>query len=109
MRRLAEATFEERGSAADAARLSSLLINLLPDSEPQSAVDREALWGRLAAEPGVQVMSPVGVAEAQQIYRSCEIAVDSKSSFTLKSCLEFHHADLMAVSNRAFWNESGGS
>ncbi len=109
MRRLAEATFEQHGTAADAARLSSLLINVLPESEPQTAADREALWDRLAAEPGVRSMSAVGVAEAQQIYRSCELAVDSKSSFTLKSCLEFHHADLMAVSNRAFWNESGGS
>jgi hypothetical protein len=109
MRRLAEASFERRGTAADAARLSSLLINALPPDEPQSKEGRDAVWASLLAVPGARALSPEGIAEARGIYHACEISVASKSSFSLKSCLEMRHADLMAVTNRDFWDRTGGS
>ena len=109
MRRLAEAAFEAPGTAADAARLSSLLINSLRDDEPQTAEGRDAIWDRLMARSDTSRLSPSGIAEARQIYRYCEISVASKSSLNLRSCMELHHADLMAVTNREFWDRNGGS
>ena len=49
MRRAAEQPFEKPGEAADAARLSSLIVNLLPEDEPQSTAGREALWNQAVA------------------------------------------------------------
>ena len=43
------------------------------------------------------------------MYNACEISVASKSSYSLKGCMELRHADLMAVTNRSFWDRSGGS
>lgn len=109
MRHLAEGTFEKRGAAADAARLSSLLINALPDDEPQTQAGRDAVWTALLAVPAARALSPAGIAQARDIYHGCEISVASKSSFNLKVCLEMRHADLMAVTNRDFWDRTGGS
>jgi len=109
MRHLAEGTFEKRGAAADAARLSSLLINVLPSDEPQTQQGRDAVWTALLAAPAAQALSPGGIAQAHGIYHACEISVASKSSFSLKACLEMRHADLMAVTNRDFWDRTGGS
>jgi hypothetical protein len=109
MRRLAQANFEAHGTAADAARLSSLLINDLPADEPQTQAGREALWSDLLAQTATHPLTSTGIAEARQIYGACEISVASKSSFSLKSCMEMHHADLMALTNRNFWALTGGS
>jgi hypothetical protein len=109
MRHLAQAAFEDRNAAADAARLSSLVINALPPDEPQTAAGREAVWSRLLAVPGTQSLSTEGITEARGMYSACEISVASKSSYSLKGCMELRHADLMAVTNRSFWDRSGGS
>ena len=114
MRRLARAAFEDRNGAADAARLSSLVINALPADEPQTAAGREAVWTRLLEQVGTprssaQSLSAEGIAEARSMYNACEISVASKSSYSLKGCMELRHADLMAVTNRSFWDRSGGS
>ena len=110
MRRNAERPFEKPGEAADAARLSSLVINLLPEDEPQTIAGRDALWNRaLALEGASRSLSPAGVENARRIYSNCELSVASKSSFNLRTCLEIHHADLMAETNRGFWATSGGS
>ncbi|HEY2110173.1 MAG TPA: hypothetical protein VGH25_00450, partial [Dongiaceae bacterium] len=109
MRRLASDSFETRNAPADAARLSSLLINALPADEPQTARGRDAVWTQLMTAPAAQALSPDGIAQARSIYNACEIAVVSKSSFTLKGCLDMRHADLMAATNRNFWDRTGGS
>jgi hypothetical protein len=109
MRRLAQGSFEQRGAGADAARLSSLLINALPGEEPQTKEGRDALLAQVLAQPGAQSLSAAGVVEARQMYNSCEISVASKSAFNLRSCMELRHADLMAVTNRSFWDRTGGS
>jgi hypothetical protein len=109
MRHLAEATFEAHNADADAARLASLLINALPAEEPQTAQGRDAVWTSLVAVPATRSLSKEGIAEARGIYSACEISVASKSSYTLKGCLEMRHADLMAVTNRGFWDRNGGS
>jgi hypothetical protein len=114
MRHLAQAAFEDRNGVADAARLASLVINALPADEPQTPAGREAVWTRLLEQvgtprSGAQSLSPEGIAEARGMYNACEISVASKSSYSLKGCMELRHADLMAVTNRSFWDRSGGS
>jgi hypothetical protein len=109
MRRLAEQRFERPGPGADAARLTSFAINSLPADEPQTPDGRKALLDQVIATVATVPLSAEGVAQAQRIYRSCEIAVDSRSSFNLRTCLEIQHADLMASTNREFWRSNGGS
>ena len=111
MRRAAEQPFEKPGEAADAARLSSLIVNLLPEDEPQSTAGRNALWNRALAltRSANQDLSTAGIEDAHRIYSNCELSLASLTSFNLRTCMEIHHADLMAETNRAFWASSGGS
>ena len=110
MRRAAQLPFEKPGEAADAVRLSSLIVNLLPEDEPQTTAGRDALWNRavaLARTSGNP--SPAGIEDAHRIYSSCELSIASLTRFNLRTCMEIHHADLMAETNRAFWDSTGGS
>jgi hypothetical protein len=110
MRRAAQLPFENPGEAADAARLASLIVNLLPEDEPQSAAGRDAVWNQavaLAETSGNP--SPAGIDDAHRIYSNCELSLASMTSFNLRTCMEIHHADLMAETNRAFWASTGGS
>jgi hypothetical protein len=111
MRKAAQSQFEAPGEASDAARLSSFIVNLLPDDEPQTAAGRDALWNQAVAlaESSDRNLSAAGIADAHRIYSNCELSIASLSSFNLRSCLEIHHADLMAETNRAFWESTGGS
>lgn len=109
MRQVAATTFEGHNADADAARLASLLINVLPADEPQTGAGRDAVWTSLLDGARGVGLSADGIAEAHRMYGACEISVASKSSFSLKACLEMRHADLMAVTNRGFWKKTGGS
>jgi len=109
MRHLAERSFEQPGPAADAIRLTSLVINSLPADEPQTPAARDAVLDQVMARASALPLTAQGVAEARRIYRSCGIAVDSRSSFNLRTCLEIQHADMMAATNREFWRSTGGS
>jgi hypothetical protein len=46
------------------------------------------------------------LAMAKDIYRSCQISVDARSSYSMRYCLELRHADLQAVSNHGFWKDT---
>jgi hypothetical protein len=110
MRRAAELPFEKPGETADAERISSLIVNLLPEDEPQSTAGREAVWNRaLALASAGGAPSPAGIEDAHRIYSGCELSIASLTSFNLRTCMEIHHADLMAETNRGFWNSIGGS
>ncbi|HYV89276.1 MAG TPA: hypothetical protein VFA91_11930 [Candidatus Polarisedimenticolia bacterium] len=110
MRRAAEQPFEKPGESADAGRLSSLIVNLLPEDEPQSTAGREALWNRAVALARTSgSLSPTGIEDAHRIYSGCALSIASLTSFNLRTCMEIHHADLMAETNRGFWNSVGGS
>lgn len=110
MRRAAQSPFENPGEAADAARLSSLIVNLLPEDEPQTTAGRDAVWSQaLALASSHGNPSPAGIEDAHRIYTGCELSLASMTSFSLRTCMEIHHADLMAQTNRAFWASTGGS
>ncbi len=109
LRDLAERMFDSSGQSADAARITTLLINSLPVRGRETASDRAALFDQIAALPAAQALSPEGIARARGVYGDCRISVESSSMFSMRECLRLRHADLMVRSNRKFWEEAGGS
>jgi hypothetical protein len=109
LRGVAERVFESPGQSADAARITTLLINSLPARGRETAADREELFDQVAALPAVGGLSPEGIERARGVYAECRISVDSSSMFSMRECLRLRHADLMVRSNRRFWDEAGGS
>jgi len=109
MRAAAQAIFETPGSAADAARLTTLMINALPPTEEENLALADRLWDATVTDRVKAALSPEGVAAAEQIYDGCKLAVESHTRLSMRECLALRHADLMVTSNRRFWQETGGS
>ncbi len=107
MRQAAGRTFEQPGLASDAARITAVLINALPRQE-ESAAQRNGLWVAMAASPAVAGATADGRTAAQQIYEACKLSVESRSTFSMRNCLELRQADLLAQTNHAFWKENAG-
>ena len=109
MRAAAALAFEAPGRAADAARLTGLLINALPERGLEDRALRDGLWDSTVGADAVAALTPPGLRAGRNIYETCRISVESRSMFTMRNCLELRHADLMARTNHEFWEATGGS
>jgi len=109
LRSVAERLFEAPSVVADAARLTTRLINSLPARGRETAEMRDGLFDEIAALPAADNLSPEGIERAHALYAECRISVESSSMFSMRECLRLRHADLMVRSNRTFWEEAGGS
>ena len=108
MRLAASHSFEVPGRASDAARITSLLINALPEDGSETSEARDALWLAMLDRPAVSAATPAGVDAAARIYEGCKISVQSRSTYSMRNCLELRHADLLAETNHKFWRDSVG-
>lgn len=106
MREAAGAAFEAPGPLTDAARLTSAVINRLPD---RGDVDAQSLWAQAVTPAMEAAATPEGLELAEHLYEGCQIALQSRTALSLRSCLELRHADMMAHRNHEFWEKLGGS
>jgi hypothetical protein len=108
MRLAATPMFESPGTASDAARITTVLINALPASGAESANVRNGLWVAMLDNPALTGATAGGRNTAERVYESCKISVESHSSYSMRNCLELRHADLLADTNHKFWKDSVG-
>ena len=108
MRAAATRTFEEPGLSADAARITSVIINALPEKGSETEDQRDGLWVALADNPAFTNATVEGWAKAEMIFNGCRLSVESRSTYSMRNCLELRHADLLAEANHRFWQETGG-
>jgi len=109
LRQAAAQTFETQSAAGDAARLTMLVINALPTHGRETSEQREAMFDHIAAVAPTGRLMPEAVDRARALYAECRISVETSSMFSMRECLRLKHADLMARTNRKFWDETGGS
>jgi len=108
MRLAASRSFEVPGRASDAARITSLVINSLPQDGSESREERDNIWVAALASPPAAAATPEGVDTAARMFESCQISIESRSTSSMRSCLELRHADLLAETNHRFWKDSAG-
>jgi hypothetical protein len=108
MRLAATPMFESPGTASDAARIATVLINALPAKGAESADDRNHLWVAKLDNPAVVGATSAGRDAAEQMYEACKISVESHSAYSMRNCLELRHADLLAETNHKFWKDTVG-
>jgi hypothetical protein len=108
MRLVASRSFEIPGRASDAARITSFLINALPQDGTETSDAREGLWMAMLDRPAMASATPDGIDAAARIYEACKISVESRSTYSMRNCLELRHADLLAETNHKFWRDSAG-
>jgi len=108
MRLAATPMFESPGTASDAARIATVLINALPAKGSESADERNGLWVAMLDNPALAGATPDGRDAAEQMYEACKISVESHSAYSMRNCLELRHADLLAETNHKFWKDSVG-
>jgi hypothetical protein len=94
--------------AADAVRITGTLINALPEKGAEDADQRARLWLAMSEHPVVANATVAGLAKAETIYNGCLLSVESRSTYSMRNCLELRHADMLAEANHRFWKESGG-
>lgn len=104
----AEATFDRPGPAADAARITNLLVNALPPGDFNHAAS-PALWDEVADAAAAAGAGPEGVALAHDAFSACRFAVSTGSDASMRRCLALRHADFMNDANHRFWESQAGS
>jgi hypothetical protein len=108
MRLAATPLFESPGTASDAARIATVLINALPAKGSESADARNGLWVAMLDNPALAGATTGGRDTAEQMYEACKISVESLSAYSMRNCLQLRHADLLAETNHKFWKDSVG-
>src|SRR5262249_20724625 len=81
-RKAASASLEKPGEASDAARITNLLINALPEDGQEEAAVRDGLWERTVSDATLSGVAPAGTVAAKRIYESCRISITSRSMST---------------------------
>lgn len=112
MRQVADRFFADNDAAADAARLTNLLVNALPE-RGRSAADRveegDRLWRETISPAVARRVSPAGLDLARKVHGDCRDQVAVGIAYSLRRCLEASHDRLIVDTNLRFWESIGGS
>ncbi|MFQ5958167.1 MAG: hypothetical protein ACE5LF_02245 [Alphaproteobacteria bacterium] len=106
LRDLGDSIVDNAGPEADAARLTSNLINDLPDRGRVGTDVGDRLWQQRLAQDAAD---PETVAHAAEAYGVCRQRVEAGYYFSLRRCLELKHDEQMMRLNRRFWQAIVGS
>lgn len=107
-RAVAESVFERAEERADAARLTTNMINALPERGDIPDALRRVLWERVIGPRTRAGMTPAGVEKARSMFNACNRTVDTSLRVNLRDCLEVRHNDVMRELNDEFWKMLGG-
>jgi hypothetical protein len=108
LRQAAARWLESPGAFPDAARVTSTLINALPQSAAEADAVGDRLWRDHVSAELLASLTAEGQAAAWNVYDDCRNSDRSGAMLLMRSCLSLRHADLMASTNRKFWREFGG-
>lgn len=106
LRAAGDRLIDNGGAVADAVRLTSTMINALPERGRVGADVRERLWRETAAQRNV---GSEGLARAAEVYGTCRRLVDEGRIFSLRRCLEREHDGMMLRLNLRYWQAIAGS
>ncbi len=94
---------------AGAARLVATMINALPPTGRVGAERRAALWGDVPGADAAGATESAGLSRARSEFDWCLGAIAEPRVFSMRSCLETRHDQLMRELNVDFWNADVGS
>ncbi len=106
LRAAGDRLIDNAGAVADAVRLTSTMINALPERGRVGADVRERLWRETAAQRNA---GSEGLARAAEVYGTCRRLVDEGRIFSLRRCLEREHDGMMLRLNLRYWQAIAGS
>lgn len=86
-----------------AARLTSRIINDIPEDDRISPQQGEALWQATMREAAGQDLSAEGVGLARRAMEFCEFAVSTRARGAMRSCLQSEHDDFLSILNSNYW------
>lgn len=109
LRAAAQDLFDRAGNQrADAARLTSVLINALPEHRPPTVAERDELWARNIGAGMLEGLSEVATKRAQMAYGACRWQAEHGYGKGLRDCLRATHDALMMDVNQTYWDRIGG-
>jgi hypothetical protein len=112
LRRAAEPFFGANNGEAGAARITTAILQSLPE-RGRSAIDRpeagDQAWTDAVDESLAAGVSPDAMAIARLAHDSCRDKVTAGVFFSMRRCLEGAHDRQMVNTNVRFWQSVGGS
>ena len=108
-RALGERIVDQGGARADAARLLSRMMNVLPDWGHVGTEARDGLWREAIAGAGLADSGGPGVTIARRAYDVCRAKDPAETHFSLRQCLEGRHDHLIWSLNYKYWIGVAGS
>lgn len=100
LRRLGAHVVDHDAERMAAARVTSRLINLLPQS---SAAEREALWRRATSTGTAETLSPAARKRARGAFDLCRYVGKVGGSSGLRRCLQDQHDGFIEFLNSKYW------
>ncbi len=94
---------------AESARLIAAMANALPAEDRASPERIGTLWSDVAGDGRSQAPQRPGLIGAKSAYDSCVGALANHGTFSMRSCLEQRHDQLMRELNDDYWNAFAGS
>ncbi|MCH7888731.1 MAG: hypothetical protein IIA00_05580, partial [Proteobacteria bacterium] len=106
LRAAGDRLIDNGGAEVGAVRLTSTMINTLPERGRVGADVRERLWRETAAQRNAGAEA---LARAAEVYGRCRRLVDEGRIFSLRRCLEREHDGMMLRLNLRYWQAIAGS
>ncbi len=103
LRSVATGIVDRGGPRVEAAQLTTLLINTLPDGGRATDAARAAAWDKAFASLGVEDTKSDGLRLASQAHSQCQ-AETTVGFTTLRQCLASSHDIFMGKINKKYWD-----
>lgn len=107
-RRAAAAFFESGDVTTELTRLTTWLINALPEDGRAAADRRNEIWRRAAAAGRAQGIGEDALDRAGQSYRGCASVVGDGTAFNMRGCMIRLHHHRQSKANKTFWRSLAG-
>lgn len=102
--------YDAQNAQSDAMRVTSAMINALPEQGRRQSDTDGSLWGATTVESLAGKVDPAGLALAAELFATCQRKVDITHQVeTMRDCLQGTHDRVAVQTNIKFWESLGGS
>jgi hypothetical protein len=102
--------YDDENAQSDAMRVTSAMINALPEQGRRPSDSDGSLWGAQTVKSLAGKIDPAGLALSAELFATCQSKVDITHHIeTMRECLQGTHDRVAVQTNIKFWESLGGS
>ena len=102
--------YDAQNAQSDAMRVTSAMINALPEQGRRPSDTDGSLWGATTVKSLAGKVDPAGLELSAELFATCQNKVDITHHVeTMRDCLQDTHDRVAVQTNIKFWESLGGS